>query len=200
MTLALITIISGFYLAKMVIPHTGSLSPVDFWLSLFRSASLTGMPPLHGVLHGEYWRYLTVGLTHASLIHLGSNMLFLWQVGTQLEMLVGRAKFITIFIGSQIIASLVSAAFLPDTEIAVGVSGALFGLFAALVVLARKRGLNWGAVGSTVFLNVLITFTFPGIDWHAHVGGAIGGALIAFGIEKFWPKGKPEVIYPPLRW
>jgi membrane associated rhomboid family serine protease len=198
-TLALVTIISGFYLAKMVIPHTG-LSPIDLWLGLFKRATIDNSGTLHGVLQGEYWRLLTVGLTHASLIHLGSNMLFLWQVGSQLEQFVGRAKFSVIFIGSQIIASLASLLFLPDVEIAVGVSGALFGLFAALVVVGRKSGINYSAVWGTVIINVVITFSFPQIDWHAHVGGAIGGALIAFLIEKFWPKPKQQVYYPPLRW
>jgi membrane associated rhomboid family serine protease len=200
-TLTMITVITAFYLAKMVIPYSDGISPIDFWLALFRKASISGNPPFHGVLQGEYWRLLTVALTHASLIHLGSNMLFLWQVGSQLERFVGRAKYIVIFLVSQIIASITSLLFLPETEIAVGVSGALFGLFAALVYLARHRGINYSAVWGTVALNVAIPFLFPGeIDWHAHVGGAIGGFVIAVLIEKFWPKAKPQVIYPPLRW
>ena len=184
----------------MVIPYSGGISPLDLWLGLFRRASIDNSGSLHGVLQGEYWRLLTVGLTHASLIHLGSNMLFLWQVGTQLEQFVGRAKFIVIFVVSQIIASIVSVLFLPDTEIAVGVSGALFGLFAALVYLARKSGINYSAVWGTIAINVVITFAVPQIDWHAHVGGALGGLLIAFLIEKFWPKPKQQIYYPPLRW
>jgi membrane associated rhomboid family serine protease len=105
-------------------------------------------------------------------------MLALHSLGTQIESVVGRTKFFTIFFFSLLTGSLTSAYFLPFNGYSIGVSGAVFGLFGAILVLGRRYGVGMRAVLVTVGINLAIGFTIPGIDWRAHVGGLIGGAAM----------------------
>ena len=130
------------------------------------------------VKNGEYWRLFTVALLHANWMHLLFNMLALWSIGTPVEQIFGRARYIIIFIGSLLTASIASAYFGPPAA-AVGASGAIFGIFGALLAIGRRAGANYQNVLGTVVINLGITFLVPGIDWRAHVGGFIGGYLIA---------------------
>jgi membrane associated rhomboid family serine protease len=127
---------------------------------------------------GQYWRLFTVALLHANWIHLLFNMLALWSIGTPVEQIFGRGRYATIFLGSLLTASIASAYFGP-AALSVGASGAIFGLFGALLAVGKKAGINYQNIVGTVVLNLGITFLVPGIDWHAHVGGLIGGYLIA---------------------
>lgn len=130
------------------------------------------------VKNGEYWRLFTVALLHANWMHLLFNMLALWSIGTPVEQIFGRGRYIFLFLGSLLTASIASAYFGP-AALAVGASGAIFGLFGALLAIGRRAGANYQNVTGTIVLNLLITFIVPGIDWRAHVGGLIGGYLIA---------------------
>ena len=90
-------------------------------------------------------------------------------------------RYIVLFVGSLLTASIASAYFGPRA-LAVGASGAIFGLFGALLAIGRRAGANYQNIAGTIILNLIITFTVPGIDWRAHVGGLIGGYLIAQGL------------------
>ena len=133
------------------------------------------------VKNGEYWRLFTVALLHANWMHLIFNMLALWSIGMPVEQIFGRGRYIVLFVGSLLTASIASAYFGPRA-LAVGASGAIFGLFGALLAIGRRAGANYQNVTGTIILNLIITFTVPGIDWRAHVGGLIGGYLIAQGL------------------
>ena len=63
---------------------------------------------------------------------------------------------------------------------AVGASGAIFGLFGAMFVAGKRMGVNYQNIAGIIIVNLVITFTVPGIDWHAHIGGLLGGALVAY--------------------
>ena len=132
--------------------------------------------------YGQWYRLLTVALMHDQTsdipYHLAFNMLALHSLGTQIEQVLGKTKFLIIFFLSLLAGSLTSAYFLPFNGYSVGVSGAVFGLFGAILVMGRRYGIGMQAVLITVGLNLAIGFTIPGIDWRAHVGGLIGGALI----------------------
>ena len=130
------------------------------------------------VKSGEFWRLFTVALLHANWMHLIFNMLALWSIGTPVEHIFGKERFAIVFLGSLLTASAASAFFGKNT-LAVGASGAIFGLFGALLAIGRKAGANIQNVSGTIILNLIITFVVPGIDWRAHVGGLIGGYLIA---------------------
>ena len=132
--------------------------------------------------YGQWYRLLTVALMHDQTsdipYHLAFNILALHSLGTQIEQVLGKTKFLIIFFASLLAGSLTSAYFLPFNGYSVGVSGAVFGLFGAILVMGRRYGIGMQAVLITVGLNLAIGFTVPGIDWRAHVGGLIGGALV----------------------
>lgn len=132
--------------------------------------------------YGQWYRLFTVALMHDQSsdipYHLAFNMLALHSLGTQLESVLGKARYFAIFFFSLLTGSLTSAYFLPFNGYSIGVSGAVFGLFGAILVMGRRYGVEMRAVLVTVGINLAIGFTIPGIDWRAHVGGLIGGAAI----------------------
>jgi len=134
---------------------------------------------IHGVATGEYWRILTVALTHGGIAHLFLNMYALLLLGNTLEVALGRNKFLLIFVVSQIGASFASLYANPDNQPSVGASGAIFGLFGAMAVLTKKYGFSDKSIYAIIGINFAIGFILPGIDWQAHLGGFISGSLIS---------------------
>jgi membrane associated rhomboid family serine protease len=130
---------------------------------------------------GEVWRLITAGFLHAGLLHLLFNMYALYILGSMLEPAVGRLRFALIYFVS-LLAGSFGALLLQETGYTVGASGAIFGLMGAAVVIMRNRGINpmESGIGLFLGLNLLITFTIPGISIGGHLGGLIGGALVAF--------------------
>lgn len=126
----------------------------------------------------EPWRLLTVLFVHGGLVHLGLNMLALWMLGQILEPMLGRARFLAIYLISGLGGSVVAACLAPTTMV-VGASGAIFGLMAALLIIGRHTGAN--VTGILVILGVNFAFglVIGGISWQAHLGGVIAGALVA---------------------
>jgi membrane associated rhomboid family serine protease len=168
LTLSLITIICGFFLWQKI----------D--LQLINNFYL---PPLAEMQsYGQWYRLFTVALMHDQTseipYHLAFNMLALHSLGSQIEQFLGKTKFLTIFFISLLAGSLTSAYFLPFNGYSIGVSGAVFGLFGSILVIGKRYGIGMQAVLITVGLNLAIGFTIPGIDWRAHVGGLVGGALV----------------------
>ena len=183
-TTSFIAVISGvFFLAngisylniEPIYPH------LQDQLSLFRNAWFSYDPStLHGVQTGEYWRLFTVALTHANLIHLVLNMLAFYQIGTPLENFFGKTKYLALFFLSLLSASLLSVYSGPANSVAVGASGAIYGLFGAMLVVGKRLGADLKNMLLIIGLNFAATFSIPGIDWRAHVGGFIGGAAVSY--------------------
>ena len=134
---------------------------------------------LYGVAieNGQWYRLLTVALVHGGWLHLLFNMLALFSLGTAIENYLGRNKYIFILITSLLFGSLTSFLLNQLTSIAVGSSGMIFGLFGALLVMGKRMGANLKEGLGLIALNLAIPFVIPGIDWKAHLGGLIGGAL-----------------------
>ncbi|GAA1977340.1 rhomboid family intramembrane serine protease [Microbacterium pumilum] len=139
-------------------------------------------PLLYPELSGTFepWRLLTVTVVHGGLWHLALNMLALWMIGRSLEPLLGRGRFLTLYLLSALGGS-VAVALLSFTTPVVGASGAIFGLFGALLVIGRHIGANVAGIALVLGINLVIGF-IPGFNvaWQAHVGGLVTGALIAF--------------------
>jgi membrane associated rhomboid family serine protease len=133
-----------------------------------------------GVAHGQWWRIVTGGFLHENLLHIGFNMWVLYYLGTLLEPALGRVRFALIYAVSLLSGSLGALLVSPHT-LTVGASGAVFGLMgaAAVEVRARQIPLMQSGVGTLIVLNLVISFTLPGISWGGHIGGLIGGALAA---------------------
>jgi membrane associated rhomboid family serine protease len=135
-----------------------------------------GMRPL-AVEAGEYERLLTSAFLHGSLLHLASNMLALYIVGAPLERVLGTGRYLAIYLLSALGGSLLALLLSPPNTLGVGASGAVFGLFGALLVLRNRVGADGRGVAMLIVLNLVITFAVPGISWQAHIGGLLTGIL-----------------------
>jgi membrane associated rhomboid family serine protease len=130
---------------------------------------------------GEVYRILTGAFLHAGPLHLLMNMFALYILGNLLEPAIGTLRFLGIYFAA-LFAGSFGALFLSDpNEVTVGASGAIFGLMGAAFVIARDRGGDQVAsqIGLFVVLNLVFTFSVPGISIGGHIGGLIGGALAA---------------------
>lgn len=145
-----------------------------------------------GILTGsEPWRMLTAALLHSQgmIFHILFNMYLLYAIGGMLEPLLGRARFLALYILSAIGGS-VAVLWLEDPRVAViGASGAVFGLFGALLIIMRQRRVNYTGILVTVAINLVLGF-IPGfnISWQAHVGGLMVGLAMG-AIFAYTPAG-----------
>jgi len=169
-TKALIAANVGMFLVQYA---TGSGRPLES--ELFERGALYG--PL--VADGEWWRLVTAGFLHASLIHIAFNMLMLWWFGSALEGLLGRGRFLAVY-GLGLLAGSAGALLVSPEAATVGASGAVFAVLGAGLVLER-RGINvfGGAALTVVLLNVAITLFVPNISLGGHLGGLAAGVLCA---------------------
>jgi membrane associated rhomboid family serine protease len=129
--------------------------------------------------NGEYYRLVTAAFLHASLTHLGLNMLALWWVGGAVEARLGRWRYLTVYLVSALAGSVLSYAVDPAGQVSVGASGAVFGVFGAFGVLAYRLRLDVGGIIGIIVINAVIGF-IPGlnINWRAHLGGLIAGTVV----------------------
>jgi membrane associated rhomboid family serine protease len=146
------------------------------------SGSLIRDGGIHGpsVADGDWWRVVTGGFLHAGFIHLLFNMYVLYIAGSILEPGIGTPRFLGIYFVGLLGGSL-GAILIDPNATTVGASGAIFGLMAAVIVVARGRGIEQVAsqFGLFVVLNLVITFSIPGISIGGHIGGLIGGGVAA---------------------
>jgi membrane associated rhomboid family serine protease len=151
------------------------------------------------VADGEYWRLVTSGFLHAGLFHLLANMLALWILGSMLEPALGRRRFAIVYIVSLLCGSFGALLLSPDNN-TVGASGAVFGLMGAAAVYARSRGFSLmeSGLGLWIGLNLVITFTVPRISIGGHLGGIVGGALVALVLVELGERGRMARWVPEL--
>jgi membrane associated rhomboid family serine protease len=146
-----------------------------------------------GVADGAYWQPLTSMFVHVDPLHIGFNMLALWFLGPQLEAAVGRARFLTLYLVSGLIGSVFVYWLTPVNTPTVGASGAVFGLLGALLVIAIKVRADLSQLLVWIGLNFVITVLGRGyISWQGHLGGFIGGALIAL-VYAYSPRARRSV-------
>lgn len=146
---------------------------------LGRFANVAGLPGQGGVADGEYYRLLTAAFLHAGTFHLLMNMFALAQLGPVLESALGRLRFTALYVLSALGGSVLSYLLSPPGQYGVGASGAIFGLFGAYYVVVRRLGGETRSIVVLLVINLVITFTFPIIDWRAHLGGLAIGAAVA---------------------
>jgi membrane associated rhomboid family serine protease len=145
---------------------------------------------LIGVANGEWYRLFTSGFLHVNVIHVAMNMFALYQLGGLLEPAFGRLRFGLVYIVSLLAGSFAVMIVSPD-ELTLGASGAVFGLMGFAFMALRSRGIDPFAtsIGTTIALNLLITFTLRNyISVGGHVGGLIGGALCGWILTDIGPK------------
>ena len=142
-----------------------------------RSCTAQGGTWLPGVADGAWWQLVTSGFTHVTITHIAFNMLALWMIGPQLELVLGRVRFLALYLVSLLAGSAVVMWAGGEYQLTVGASGAIYGLIGALLIVARKVGGDMRALWGLIAVNVLITFAVPNISWQGHLGGFVGGVL-----------------------
>ena len=164
----------------------------------------TGGPDVdHGWLYGpavsngEWWRIFTAAFLHGSWAHVGLNMFALFQVGNLVELLYGRVRYALLYVLS-IIGSGVAVLTFSYNLPTLGASGAIFGLFGALVAVglrmgSRGRGLI-GQVLPIIVINLAFTFAVPGISAAAHVGGLLTGFVVGL-VLYMMPSERRQAAY-----
>jgi membrane associated rhomboid family serine protease len=137
-----------------------------------------------GVAGGEWWRLLTSGFIHYGFIHLAMNMYALYLLGGSLERVMGRARFLLVYVVS-LVAGSAGALLLTPCARTAGASGAIFGLFGAALVLQRQRVIMAQGLMGILIINLVFTLAVPGISIGGHLGGLAGGALTTLALSRF---------------
>lgn len=194
LTFALLAVLVVFFILENVFAITPGVRSTPSLATLFALGALSSKAIMSG---GQWYRLFTAPLLHASIDHIVGNGVALLMAGWLLERLVGRLWFFALFVISALGGSLMSLAVGSPNLISVGASGAIMGLFAALCVSSFRLASGTPArtrmqVGSA---RVLIPSLLPllstsrvHIDYGAHFGGALSGAVVAAVLLKFWPE------------
>jgi membrane associated rhomboid family serine protease len=144
-------------------------------------------PHLHvivGMAVGDWYRLISSAFLHEppgdgiGILHIVFNMWALWVVGPALERLLGRTRFVWVYLVSALGGSVLFYLLASPRAGALGASGAIFGLFGAYFVVARRLRVNAGMIVGLIVINLVISFAVPGIAWQAHVGGLVAGAAL----------------------
>ncbi len=138
-----------------------------------------GFQWVNGVATGSWWQVLTNAFTHAEVLHIAFNMFALWVLGPQLERLLGRARFLALYLVSALAASAFVMLFSEPFQSTMGASGAIFGMFGAFLLVARKHGGNVRQILILLGVNIAITVVGSSyISWQGHFGGLLGGLAV----------------------
>ncbi|WP_309109054.1 rhomboid family intramembrane serine protease [Arthrobacter sp.] len=184
-TFAIIAVCALLFVLQWVIPND----------SIFRNLAYASVfaTPDYGLF--QPWRMITSAFLHSQsfLLHIVLNMYTLWIFGQALEPLLGRIRFLAVYLLSAIggsVGYLLLTPILPEGGPVgvVGASGAIFGLFGAMLVVQRHRGGETRQLWVLIAINGVIGFMVPQIAWQAHLGGLVTGALCAAAIA-YVPRG-----------
>lgn len=138
-----------------------------------------GMIPVM-IANGEWYRLITAAFLHGGLLHIAFNMYALYFLGPDLERFLGRIRFSIVYFVAALGGGVASYYFSDVNTISVGASGAIFGLMGASIAVGHEVRADIRQYVSLFAINVMIGFMSPGIDWRAHLGGAVAGALTAW--------------------
>jgi membrane associated rhomboid family serine protease len=178
-TYTLVALNVAFYLVEWVYPKI-----VDY-LALIGSANDPTVHQVIGVAQGQEYRLLTSAFLHEQgfggfgPLHLIFNMWALILVGPALERLLGRVRFLALYILSALGGSVLFYLLAPVNELGLGASGAIFGLFGAWFVMSRRLRLDTRGIVVLIAINLALSFFFHTIiAWQDHIGGLLAGALL----------------------
>jgi membrane associated rhomboid family serine protease len=184
-TYVIIGLCALVYALQWIVPNDG------IYQQLAYAPALTDVEP---------WRLLTSAFLHSQgfLLHIVLNMYTLWIFGQILEPLLGHARFLAIYLLSAVGGSVGFLLLTPVYPVngpvgLVGASGAIFGLFGALLVVQRQRGGEVRQLLVLIAINGVIGFMVPQIAWQAHLGGLVTGALSA-AVIAYTPRGPRQTL------
>jgi rhomboid protease GluP len=151
----------------------------------------------------EYWRLISCMFLHIGYLHLLLNNYALWIIGQEIERLYGSARFVILYVGTGVIASICSVYF--STAPSAGASGAIFGLFGVMAIFGfRYRSEVPNAISKSIRsrvipiigINLIIGFQSSIVDNSAHIGGLLAGVALGLVI----PYKRPDEEATPFVW
>ncbi|WP_235608224.1 rhomboid family intramembrane serine protease [Frankia casuarinae] len=126
----------------------------------------------------QYYRLLTAAFLHAGVLHILFNMYALYLLGFQLEAILGRARYLALFVAGALGGNTLSYVLGDGFTVSVGASTAIFAFFAAYYIIARRLRVDSRQILIVLGINLAITFSFSNIDKWGHLGGLAVGAII----------------------
>ncbi|PZS11204.1 MAG: rhomboid family intramembrane serine protease [Acidimicrobiales bacterium] len=182
--------VSGDQLGQLVL--YGGLTDLVQWGAALPAVT-GGSGLMGGIASGELWRLATAMFLHYGIIHLALNMYALWILGRHCESLLGRWRFLTLYLLSGLGGTIAEFVFRSPNTYAVGASGCIFGLMAALFFFFRKLNIDVRPIVVLLGLNLVLGLFLENISLVAHVAGMVtGGALGA--ILAYAPRGQRQSI------
>ncbi|MFE2350675.1 rhomboid family intramembrane serine protease [Kitasatospora cineracea] len=141
----------------------------------------------------EWYRLVSGMFVHAGVMHILMNMFSLWVLGPQLERVLGRWRFLALYLLSGVAGNAFGYLLDGADMFSVGASGAIFGLLGATAVLFRVNRVPMQPVIALLVVNLVLTFTLNNIDWRAHLGGLVAGVAIGAGMM-YAPPGRRSLV------
>lgn len=146
-----------------------------------------------GILEGQYYRFFTSMFLHSGILHLASNSIFLYYFGVKAEYLLGRRRFLGVYLISGLCGGIFSI--ISHNVLGIGASGAIYGVLGAMLMLTKKNGAQYTGMNYATMLLLIVTsigfgFLDMGIDNFAHIGGFLGGVLVFLIYRKYDKKKK----------
>lgn len=166
-TMTLIGLCVAAYVLQMLVP--------GFTNSLIFAPSIGRVEP---------WRFLTTAFLHGGLMHLAFNMYALWIVGPTLETVLGRWRYLALYLISALGGSVAVLLLASPTSVywnagTVGASGAVFGLFGALGLTMRRLKRSDSQILVLIAINFVLGFVIANVSWQAHLGGLLAGGILS---------------------
>ncbi|MEH1030665.1 rhomboid family intramembrane serine protease [Micromonospora sp. NPDC000316] len=170
----------------------GGSTPLTNWGSVLGLAVFPD-GTLGGIADGQWYRLVTAMFLHYGVIHLLLNMWALWVLGRSLEANLGRARFAALYLIAGLGGNVAAYLFSAQNSATAGASTAVFGLFAALIIIERKLGRDISQVIPILVINLVFTLTVPGISIPGHLGGLAVGAAMAL-VLAYAPRGRRTLV------
>jgi membrane associated rhomboid family serine protease len=204
-TNAILLVLGAVYLIEVSVGGPGSLIGGPTTRDLIRLGASVGIQQvdghLVGIATGQYWRLFTAMFLHAGILHIAFNAYALYLFGNVVEVELGRVRLVVLYVVTGLTASAASYAFGSATVASVGASGAIFGLFGVFFAYSwRRRDLSFYAARvrtatMLIVLNLVISFSIPGIDWRAHVGGLVSGVVAGAAADGFGDRSSRTLTF-----
>jgi membrane associated rhomboid family serine protease len=142
---------------------------------------------------GQWYRLFTSIFIHYTFFHILLNMISLLIIGRLVEPVLGKWRYLAVFLVAGLGGSVACYVFTSPIAQSAGASGAIFGLFGAYFVLARRARTDTSGILVLIAINLFYSFVVPGISWQAHIGGLVTGAVLAGGLG-LGRRGRHELV------
>jgi membrane associated rhomboid family serine protease len=171
----------------------GGSTTLTEWGAVLAYAPYFPGGPDHGVAAGEWYRLFTAMFLHYGVLHLLLNMYALWILGRELEAVLGRLRFVGLYLLAGLGGNVAAYLFSAPNSATVGASTAVFGLMAATLVILKRLNLSLAPILPIIVINVIFTFTISSISVAGHLGGLAVGAVVA-AILAYAPQQRRNLI------